>query len=85
MIGINMEWSLAYNSSREPTMEEIRTFIGKAALLWTELLAFLEETYHVPAKISYSSCSAQPGWNVKYQKSGKSLCTLYPMDGYFTA
>ncbi|NCC64593.1 MAG: DUF3788 domain-containing protein, partial [Spirochaetia bacterium] len=24
------------------------------------------------------ACSAQPGWNVKYKKKGKSLCTLYP-------
>ena len=23
------------------------------------------------------------GWNVKYKKSGKSLCTLYPKHGYF--
>jgi hypothetical protein len=35
--------------------------------------------------MSYSKCSAQPGWNVKYQKSGKSLCTMYPMDGFFIA
>lgn len=27
----------------------------------------------------------QAGWNVKYKKSGKSLCTLYPMEGYFIA
>lgn len=27
----------------------------------------------------------QPGWNLKYQKSGKSLCTLYPMEGFFIA
>jgi hypothetical protein len=27
----------------------------------------------------------KPGWNVKYQKSGKSLCTLYPMEGFFIA
>ena len=33
--------------------------------------------------MSYSKCAAQPGWNIKYQKSGKSLCTLYPMEGYF--
>ncbi|WP_423245054.1 DUF3788 family protein [Heliorestis acidaminivorans] len=26
--------------------------------------------------MTYSKCSAQPGWNVKYKKSGKSLCTL---------
>ena len=25
------------------------------------------------------------GWNVKYKKSGKSLCTLYPKQGYFVA
>ncbi len=24
-----------------------------------------------------------PGWNIKYKKGGKSLCTLYPMQGYF--
>jgi hypothetical protein len=27
----------------------------------------------------------QKGWNVKYKKGGKSLCTLYPMDGWFIA
>ena len=30
-------------------------------------------------------CSAQPGWNIKYKKSGKSLCTLYPMPDHFIA
>lgn len=25
------------------------------------------------------------GWNMKYKKSGKSLCTLYPMRGYYIA
>ncbi|MDD3269986.1 MAG: DUF3788 family protein [Syntrophomonadaceae bacterium] len=29
-------------------------------------------------KTTYSRCSMQKGWNVKYHKSGKSLCTLYP-------
>ncbi len=33
--------------------------------------------------MTYSMCAGQRGWNVKYQKSGKSLCTLYPMEGYF--
>jgi hypothetical protein len=35
--------------------------------------------------VSYSGCAAQPGWNVKYQKAGRSLCTLYPMGGFFIA
>ncbi len=32
-----------------------------------------------------SRCSMQAGWNIKYKKGGKSLCTLYPMQGYFIA
>jgi len=27
----------------------------------------------------------QFGWNVKYKKSGRALCTLYPMEGSFIA
>lgn len=27
----------------------------------------------------------QVGWNIKYKKSGKSLCTLYPMKVYSIA
>ncbi len=80
-----MEWSMLYGSSREPKEENIRDFVGKAEPLWTELQAYLEDTYHISSKMSYSKCSAQPGWNVKYQKSGKSLCTLYPMEDYFIA
>lgn len=35
--------------------------------------------------MEYSRCSMQAGWNIKYKKGGKSLCTLYPMQGYFIA
>lgn len=80
-----MEWGQLYDSSIEPDNEDMKDFIGKAAPLWMELQTYLEEMYHVPSKMSYSKCSAQPGWNVKYQKSGKSLCTLYPMGGFFIA
>jgi hypothetical protein len=27
----------------------------------------------------------QKGWNVKYRKGGRALCTLYPMSGFFLA
>lgn len=27
----------------------------------------------------------QQGWNVKYKKAGRTLCTLYPMEGFFIA
>jgi hypothetical protein len=80
-----MEWSLLYDSSNQPDDKKIRSYIGKAEGLWLELRSFLEETYRVSPQIAYSKCSAQPGWNVKYQKGGKSLCTLYPMQDFFIA
>lgn len=78
-----MEWSELYGSSREPDDENIRAFIGASEPLWKELKSYLEDTYQVSSKMSYSKCSAQPGWNVKYRKGGKSLCTLYPVKDCF--
>ena len=80
-----MDWNSLYDSSRMPDNDNIIDFIGKAAPLWVELETYLENTYHVSPKMSYSKCAAQPGWNVKYQKGGKSLCTLYPMEDFFIA
>lgn len=78
-----MSWDNLFRENRQPTFEEINGFIANP--LWQELNAYLQDTYKVCPKLSYSKCSAQRGWNIKYQKSGKSLCTLYPMPGYFIA
>ncbi|MGL5436118.1 MAG: DUF3788 domain-containing protein [Lachnospiraceae bacterium] len=53
-------------------------------LLWNNLCQYMETQYQSKPIFEYSGCSV-PGWNVKYKKSGRSLCTLYPMDGYFVA
>jgi len=53
--------------------------------LWEELQSFIENTYQTKAMLNYSRCSGRRGWNLKYRKSGKSLCVLDPMDGYFFA
>jgi hypothetical protein len=78
-----MEWSKKYEQDNPPTQEDICRFVGSG--LWESLNAFLQGTYGVCPKAAYSKCVAQKGWNVKYQKSGRSLCTLYPMNGYFIA
>ncbi|WP_312941842.1 DUF3788 domain-containing protein [Oscillibacter sp.] len=78
-----MDWVQRYGPDRPPTAEEIADYIN--SWLWTEMNRFLRENYEVQPSYHYSSCSAQPGWNVKYQKAGRSLCTLYPMDGFFIA
>lgn len=76
-----MDWNELYGADNRPTLDEISDFIHNN--LWHEMNDFLQRTYSVEPQMSHSICSAQPGWNVKYKKSGKSLCTLYPMDGFF--
>lgn len=80
-----MKWSEIYHSDKTPSYEDIEKFIGKGSEMWREMRLYIEQTYASKPQMSYSKCSAQPGWNVKYSKSGKSLCTLYPMEGYFIA
>lgn len=78
-----MEWIKLYPADVQPTDKQISDFI--ASPLWADLNDFLSKSYDVTPQYSYSACSGQPGWNVKYQKAGRSLCTLYPMEGFFIA
>lgn len=78
-----MDWSSRFGPDTRPTEEDISEYIGSG--LWQELHSFIQGAYQVLPKYAYSGCSMQKGWNVKYQKSGRSLCTLYPMQGYFIA
>ena len=78
-----MEWNSLYGAGAQPTKEQIDEYIANP--LWVELAAFLQQSYGVQPQYSYSGCSGQPGWNIKYKKSGRSICTLYPMQGFFIA
>lgn len=80
-----MNWNEMFDGTQIPACEEIREYLGEAKPNWDELTTYIEEAYQTKPEIAYSKCSAQPGWNVKYKKSSKSLCTLYPMAGYFIA
>lgn len=77
-----MGWIETYNRDDKPEFEAICRYVDNPC--WDELCGFLEETYAVKPIIEYSICSGAPGWNVKYKKSGRALCTLYPNQGYFT-
>jgi AraC family transcriptional regulator len=80
-----MQWSELFSKENEPSGEQIQDFV--ATPLWDKLADYLQQTYKIKPKIEYSSCAmdkgAWKGWNVKYKKGGKSLCTLYPKQGYF--
>ncbi len=77
-----MQWCEAYIQDKEPSLEEINNFIGNP--LFGELCEFLNEAYGVKPSVEYSPCSGAKGWNVKYKKSSKSLCVIYPNTGFFT-
>ena len=74
-----------FSKDKQPTEAEIKAFVGTA--LFSELDNHLRDNYKVAPKLAYSGCAMDHniwrGWNLKYQKSGKSLCTIYPQQGYF--
>ncbi|TYQ12814.1 UNVERIFIED_CONTAM: uncharacterized protein DUF3788 [Acetivibrio alkalicellulosi] len=75
---------LVLDGSKSPSFDEIRLYINSPAReLWDDFVQFIQQKYRSKPKITFSKCSAKPGWNVKYQKSGKSVCTLYPEKDLF--
>ncbi len=82
-----MRWSELYGKENEPTLAQVSEFA--ATPLWGNLAEHLRTAYNVAPKLFYSGCSMDGGywmgWNVKYRKSGKALCSLYPKQGYFAA
>jgi AraC family transcriptional regulator len=71
------------NGTQKPSLDMIKTFVNNP--LFEDLCRFIQEEYQSKPVMDYSRCSMQYGWNVKYKKAGRSLCTLYPMEGYFIA
>lgn len=77
-----MSWNERYPKEIKPELTDIDAFV--ASPLWQQFCAQVEQTYGVKPVTEHSRCSGAPGWNVKYKKGGRSLCTLYPAGGYFT-
>ena len=44
----------------------------------------IKAAYHCRETVEFSACSWEPGWNIKFKKAGKTLCTVYPRELYFT-
>jgi hypothetical protein len=76
-----MEFERMLNESHEPSDEELLTAIG-AADLWLDLRQYLEQNYDFqPELVFYGK---KYGWTIRYRKSGKTLCSLFPEHGAFT-
>ena len=65
-----------------PTLEEIAQYIQNPVFM--QLCSEIQNTYQCSEQIEFSSCSLEKGWNIKFKKAGKTLCTIYPRELYFT-
>ena len=77
-----------FTKENQPSEAEIKEFVGtEISALFIDLDNHLRERYKINPELTYSSCAMDNniwrGWNIKYKKSGKSLCTIYPQQGYF--
>ena len=80
-----MQWHELYPKDKLPSEDEISGFItGEPAKLFSELTITCQQRWKAKSKLSYSTCSGKPGWNLKLHKSGKTLATLYPEEGSFS-
>lgn len=70
------------DKNHSPVLEEIGEYVGNPVFM--QFCSEIRNTYKCDGKIEYSSCSWEKGWNVKFKKAGKSLCTIYPREGYVT-
>lgn len=77
-----MNWKEYYPKTQMPDLEQVSAFVANP--LWDAVCVHLESCYGVSPKVEHSICSGAPGWNVKYKKSGRALCTLYPAGRFFT-
>nr|WP_303790008.1 DUF3788 family protein [Anaerotruncus colihominis] len=70
------------DKEHRPALEEIGQYVRTPVFM--QFCSELKNRYKCIEKIEFSSCSWEAGWNVKFKKAGKTLCTLYPRELYFT-
>ena len=78
-----MSYERMLNKECKPTEKQMLELVGKKASLWSDLREYLASGYdHVP-ELDFGG--DKYGWSVRYRKSGKTLVTLFPESGGFTA
>ncbi len=70
------------DQTQVPTLALLQNYVNNP--LWEQLCEYVEVQCRAEPILEFSRCSMQKGWNVKFRKSSRSLCTLYPSKGSFT-
>lgn len=69
-----------YNN--KPNLMTISEYINNP--LFDKFVNYMEETYQIKPIFEFSKCTWEYGWNIKFKKGSKTLCTLYSRENYFT-
>lgn len=70
------------NKENKPTNKDMLKTVGKKSPLWKELENYVEENYEfIPEIVFYGE---KYGWTLRYRRSGKTLCSLFPEKNAFT-
>lgn len=72
---------LKEKSDELPALADFSQYVQNP--LFDDFCHELMTKYQVTPSIQYSGCSMAKGWNVKFKKPGKNLCTVYPFRNYF--
>jgi hypothetical protein len=71
------------DGTAKPSRKVLEATIGKRAPLWTRLRTYLAGAYGLHPEMSFDGLKY--GWAIRYRSGGKTLVTLYPEQGSFTA
>ncbi|MGA9761289.1 MAG: DUF3788 family protein [Gaiellaceae bacterium] len=77
-----MSYGVFTDRMSRPGEVEVEAALAGAALLWSELVSFIEGSFRVRSDWKFYGKSY--GWALAFKKSGKALVSLFPADGSFT-
>jgi hypothetical protein len=77
-----MDHERMLDKAHRPTGAEILETIGQTAA-WLDLRQYIETCYGDWAP-ELKFFAKQYGWTIRYRKSGKTLCSLFPEQGAFS-
>lgn len=77
-----MTFERMLDDRHEPGEQEIIAAIGEGEL-WQDLRKHIDQSYDFEPELTFYG--KKYGWTIRYRKSGKTLISLFPEHGAFTA
>ena len=71
------------DKANKPTLAQIDEYVANP--LFGELCGHIASEYNAKYEIMHSGDNVLLGWNVRFYKSGRTLCRLYPREQSFFA